>query len=175
MKKAIRLLFAVALVATIASCSTTKGFPQRMSSDDCLVVIRTTIQNDDDMPVARRYFFQLSGDYPIMRVTGNSDGFVVARIRESGVSITGISSDISIWKNVTGDSFSAPLSRALPYKPGEVVVADFSFVQVLTKTGYKTFSNNWQFAEMSKEEKDALVERLRALKRAESWFVDPTL
>jgi hypothetical protein len=174
MKNVIAFLLVAASTLGLLSCASTGSgdFLRRMTSDDCLVVIRTTVDNRGNAPTARQYTFKLSGDYPNIKASNGVDGYMFVRIHEAGVSIIGLSSSISA-SNVSGASFDIPLDRPLPYKPGEVVVTDFSFAQTLIRNGDKQYTSGFDFPETAEDHKADVLDKIKALDGAKSWFTDP--
>ena len=78
----------IAIIALFASCATTSiAFPPKKTSDDCLVLIRTTIDNKNGVPTARHYYFKLSLGYATMTAPNDTDGFMAVVIREPNVKI----------------------------------------------------------------------------------------
>jgi hypothetical protein len=167
------MLVIFAILAFLASCATTASppnyFPPKKTSDDCLVLIHTTIVNKDHVPVARQYNFKISSGYATMTASQDSDSFMIVFVRESGVKIVGITSEVNGYK-ITGDSLDEPLDIDLPYKPGEVVVADFTFVQTLEKSSENHFISSFEFQGTSDESKAALLEQFRKREGAQSWL-----
>lgn len=158
----------IAVIAILASCATT-SFHLKKTSDDCLVLIRTTVVNEDKAPTAREYHFKLSSGYATLTAPNDTEGFMVVKIREPGVKIVGVTSDVN-RALATGDSMDEPLDVDLPYKHGEVVVADFTFTQTLEKLDEHHFVSSYDFQKTSDESKAALLEQFRKKEEAKSWL-----
>jgi hypothetical protein len=163
----------IAVIVLLASCATTafppSAFPPRKTSDDCLVLIRTTIANKDNVPTAREYHFKLSSGNATITAPDDNDGFMFVFVREPGVKIVGLTSEVNKYL-FSGNSLDEPLEVDLPYKHGEVVVADFTFVQTLEKLDEYHFISSFDFQKTSDESKAALIEKFRKKDGAKSWL-----
>jgi hypothetical protein len=165
--KRLAWLALVALVTLTVSCAT-NSFPPKKTSDDCLVLVRTTIVNKDNSPIAREYRFVLSPSNTTFAVPNDSEGFVIFMIREPGARIIGLTSQVNMAR-FTGESFDEPLDFELPYKHGEVVVADFTFTQTIEKTSEYHYTSRFDFQKTPDDSKAAILEKFRKMEGAQSW------
>jgi len=163
-----RFRFLVALAILASSCATT-GIPGRLTSDDCLVLIRTTLENKGGAPLARDYYMLFSGMEKGIKVSNKADDFVFLVVREPGTKLERLSSSIDRNTAVTGDSFDIPVDIDLPYKPGKVVAADFTFAQLLETTGSNSYRSSFDFIETTADRKAELIERFRKVEGSEAW------
>ena len=69
-----------------------------------------------------------------------------------------------------GENSNLPFDFVLPYKPGEVVVADFAFANILEKVDTYNFISHFDLPAMSKEAKEDLLDQFKKTKAAASWF-----
>jgi hypothetical protein len=165
--KNLRILPLAVCIAFLVSCVTV-AFPPKKTSDDCLILIRTTIVNKDNAPSAREFHFKLSSGATIT-APHDTEGFMAVMIREPGVKIIRLTSDVN-QALATGDSLYEPLDIDLPYKHGEVVVADFIFAQTLEKADERRFLSSFDFQNTSDESKAAVLEQFRKKEEAKSWL-----
>jgi hypothetical protein len=166
MKNLLRL-FSITVVALLMSCATT-AIPSKKTSDDCLVLIRTTIVNKANVPTARDYALKLSSG-TVITVPHDTEGFMAVVIREPGAKIVELTSDVN-RALATGDSLDEPLDIDLPYKHGAVVVADFTFTQTLEKADEHHWLSSYEFQKASDDSKAAVLERFRKSEGARSWM-----
>jgi hypothetical protein len=166
--KSLAFLPLLAIVALMASCATS-AFPPRKTSDDCLVLIRTTTINRDNAPTAREYRFVLSSTNATVAVPNDAEGFVMIMIREPGARIIGLTSQVNAAR-FTGEGSDEPLDFELPYKHGEVVVADFAFTLTIEKTSENHYLSSFDFQKTPEESKAAVLEKFRKMEGAQSWF-----
>jgi hypothetical protein len=164
------LLITLGLVVVLlnACASTSSKSLIKKTSDDCLVLIKTTLTNKSRVPTAFTYYFKLSNDYPTLAASHHTDDFMTVLIREPGVKIVSLSTRITD-SQVKGESSNLPFDFTLPYKPGEVVVADFSFANILEKVDTYNFISHFDLPTMTPEAKDALLEQFLKTKAAASW------
>jgi hypothetical protein len=170
MKKSIVGILAVAALAAYLVGCASGGVPAKKSSDDCLVLIRTKVINKTGEPMARKYFFFLSSGYPKMKAPSNADGFMVAAIREPGVKIVRVETSVNTDEGAFGASASYPVDILLPYKPGEVLSADFCFTTELTKAGPgKGNLVSSKFEKLTEADKAVLAEDFWNTEGSSSW------
>lgn len=147
------------LAALLAiSCASIQNIPPRKTSDECLVLIHTTIMAEHEASRSRVFKLKLSANHPAITVPKYDDGFVMVRISGPEVRIVGIASNVQS-PNEYGNSTSAPLDLELPYEPGKVVVADFTFAQKITKNeATRTTWGSWEFVDTSEADKARILE-----------------
>lgn len=157
------ILFAAAVAVLAASCS---SVPEQKTGDDCLVVILSELVNPDNLTMVRIYRFNLSNDYP--SAYANS-AFSTILLREPGVELTSLSS--MTGHGYQGEKSEEKVGLLLPYSPGKLVVADFVFVRTAKKTGDTTVQTDTKFRDITPEEKEDLLARLRKDPKYSSWFL----
>lgn len=134
-----RLWLVAGLVGLLVGCATTSPY-ERLTSDDCLVLVPTQLSNPDNAPLARRYVLHFDRG-PDRRVENVREGYVLVPIREF-CRLTGLSSSVAS-DEATGEAFEVRISQDLPYRPGELLVADFTFRQTVKKVAEHRFSTAW--------------------------------
>jgi hypothetical protein len=166
------ILLACAAAALLAvSCASAPTIPTKKTSDDCMVLIHTTIAADKEASRSREFRLKLSEGYPKIKVPQYDDGFIMLRVAGPGAKIVGIESDVQAT-NEHGESTSAPLDLEMPYEAGKVVVADYTFTQKITKdAARKTTWVTWNFADTTDADKKMLLERFGKVEgpEAASW------
>jgi hypothetical protein len=165
------LLCCIAASLVASSCATSPRIPVRKTSDDCLVLIHTTIMADKDAFRARNYRLKLSDGYPVLQVPKDDNGFIAVRVSGPDTKIVRIESDVPSSAGY-GSSESRPLDIDIPWEPGKVIVADFTFTQKFTKElNTNTTWSSWDIIDTSDADKKALLERYRKDKspEANSW------
>jgi hypothetical protein len=168
MKKSI-LLVALAAALACAGCATSGSPLERRTSDDCLVLIRTTVRNPDNAPTVRKYEFSLSVEAPALEASNFQEGYMAVLLREPNVKLVMLKSRIQKGSNIRGDSFDQPLDLDLPYKPGEIVVADFVFAQKLVRDSPNEFTTSYEFVNTSDTDRRSILDRFKKTKAAQSW------
>jgi hypothetical protein len=165
------LLVYSAVALLIVSCATGPSIPIKKTSDDCLVLIHTTIVADKNASRSRVFHFSLSAGYPELEVPQDDDGFIMLGVTTPEVKILGIKSNVQAT-NEHGESTSVPLDIELPYEPGKVLVDDLTFTQKITKNvSTNTTWVNWNFVETTDADKKMLLERFSKVAgpKAASW------
>ncbi len=171
--KIIRLIIIVLISFAAASCITS-SVPVRITSDDCLVLIKTEIENPENLTLARTFKLSVSGFDAPFKVRNTADAFIAVKIRTDDVKIISVSSDVTS-EGFRGDSTDVELNIPLPYEPGEVVAADFKFVQFyFTSSGRqsseKSITVSTDFKIPSAEEKAELVKDVKSMEEYISWI-----
>ena len=151
----------------MGSCAT--RYPERYSSDECLVVVSTTLDNPKGLPVGRKYSFRLA-DGTIISVAGRE--FVAFKVYGPGMTIEHISSHVEA--EFQGDSSRDMVDIPLPYIPGEVVVADFEFIHKLSKKDEQTILSETSFRKLPPDGIERLLEKLRSADGYSTWFAEPS-
>jgi len=160
----VRLLLVLSvLIAT--SCAT---YPERYSSDECLVVIKAVLVNPDGLPQGRNYYFMLSNGESTKSISG---GYLAFKTQGPEVKLVGIASSVS--SEYTGNSSRNEIEIPLPYSPGEVVVADFVFVHDFRRQDSSTVVSSFKFRRIESGEASALINALREKKEYASWWSLP--
>jgi len=158
------------LAACIAVACASGGVPPRETSDDCLVLIRTMVENPSALNNARRYYVTLNDGQKRIKLPDQSKGILAIKIREPGIRIVAISSDVD-QSQATGNSFDSDVDLPLPYKPGEIAVADFLFVHKLMKSKIENMVlSDFDFREANPDAQAILLQEfLENEKKAKDW------
>lgn len=164
MKAKIALTLCVICVLLLMSCASSPP-PERTSSDDCLVIIKTEIINPQMVPTARAFKFDFSGAYPSVFI-GNA--FTAAKIGEPGVEIKTVSTFVR--GQSMGASAKINAGIALPYKPGQLVIADFVFVITYTKVDEHTYGSGISLRKITESERGSILEDLRSSGDYSGWM-----
>jgi|GEM_PF-3417515 len=139
-------LFCISLALMVASCASQESY-ERVTSEDCLVLIPTEIISTDGLQIARDYYLHFSDGQKKRKISKVKNELLPIIVRSEGVSISSISSSVSSGgqHNVVGGTSEFPLDLALPYVPGKVVVYEYTFVQSYTKVDGTSFQSRWGF------------------------------
>jgi hypothetical protein len=165
MRKSVQGLFVIAVVALVlAGCA---SFPAKVTSDDCLVVIRTQFVNPFNAPRGREITFKFSGNYPPSVVGQYSWDFNLVVVRENGVMLQSIGT--SLQGGFRGPEWEGQANLPIPYQPGKIVIADYVFVDTITQTEEHRYSTSFGLRKITNEERDALQQMLDNDDRFASW------
>jgi hypothetical protein len=154
------------LIFAATSCATT--YPERYSSDECLVIVSTELINPESLPVGRKYAFRLA-DGTIVSI-GEKE-FVAFKVYAPGMTIERISSRVE--SEYTGNRSQDNVDLPLPYIPGEVVVADYEFVHKLSRKDQSTILSDASFRKIEPGVAERLLVKLRAENGYAAWFAEP--
>jgi hypothetical protein len=168
MRLSIAAIFLASLVA-LGGCASGPSIPVKKTGDDCLVLIRTTVDNRDNAPMARKYRFIFNKDYPKVQAPNDREGLVAVAIREPGVLLAKIESFIESNTGIVGASFQYDIGIPLPYKPGEVIVLDYKFAQILKSEGGLRFSSYFDFPRNNDEDREAAMTAFKLDADSASW------
>lgn len=170
MKNYLSAFFPLAFIAILVFSSCASQLPQidREISDDCLVIIPTTISNKSGDPVARDYYLDFSNGVKKRKISDKSNHYIVIRIRESGVKIIGLSTSVN-RSDYTGASYQYDINISLPYKKGEVLVSDYTFEQYLQRINETTFQSSWDFIETKDADYEKYLDKFMATDVSKSW------
>lgn len=169
MKKYILPILSICLFSMyLVSCASIDHPTQRLTSDDCLVIIPTTLVNNYQLPTARDYFFHFSNYPSSIKVIKDSKSYIAISVNRDDVLLLKLTSNIG-ENSVTGKEFKQELSIPLPYKRGEVIVADFTFEQVLTRIDARTMQSSYDFVDTKPEIREYCLERFLNSKYGNDW------
>ncbi len=167
MKKYITII--LILVSLIISCATTVNENERLTSDDCLVVIKTVLANPDKVPAAREYQLTIEGLEAPVIIPRTSEGFVYFKIRNPGYKVTSITSSIKSDK-ARGEDSNQDVNIDLPYEYNSIVIAPFVVVQTYKKIKSNEFSSSIDIEKITYDEKRKLLTELEEDESLISWF-----
>ncbi len=147
---------------------TSIGVPEKISSDDCLVIIKTKLINPNEVDVARYYHLHVTGKDKLYPVPNYGDGLIHIKINNDNTLIEGLSSGVNM-KDYEGDSFDTEIGAKLPYIPGKVVVFDHMLVQEFKVISRQQIGATIQFEPIPQEEKKKIQKNVLNQKRYSSW------
>jgi hypothetical protein len=104
---------------------------------------------------AESWFGQYSWDYNLVL------------IKKPGVELIGIANRLQGGFRGSEDAYK--LNMPLPYEKGRIVIADFAFVQTITKTGEHAQRTEFSFRRITQQEKEGLMQAFRNDGRFSSW------
>jgi len=158
-------LVIVAQIIGLASCATV---PKKTSPEDCLVLIRTTLINETGQASVRDYSFYFSDDIKPVIVDDRNNSFTMVRVRKAGVMLVKLHSKI-VSSDFSGAESNQDTDFDLPYKAGQVIIADFAFVRRIVGNRDIGIMIYTDFKRLSPEEKDALMEEAVKNKIIQKW------
>lgn len=141
---------------------------ERVSSDECLVLVRCEVSNPDNAKQGRFFKFRLS--------SGEQTAFIrkeyaAIYLAGPGAFISGVASEVG--EGFRGDMSFEDVQIPLPYEPGAVLVADAVFVHVLKKIDATTVSSGYRFAELEETSRRATLDAARGDLALRTWFYAP--
>jgi hypothetical protein len=144
------------------------SIPGKNAPEESLVVIKTEFINPLNLTRGYEMAFNYSGGYPASWVGQYSWDFNALVVREPGVMLKTVSPRIQAGMEGKGNDL--PVDFTLPYEPGRIAVADFVFVQDIRKVGENSSRIYWSFRTIKPQEKEDLVQALKADDRFASWM-----
>jgi len=128
------VLFALILSIALSSC-VSQNTVERLAYDDCLVLIPTTLINEDNVPAARSYYLHISDGRRKLEIRNVKSDYIPVVIQGEGISISALSTDVKSagGSYMVGGAHEWSLNLSLPYQRGEILVYDHTFQQRLTK------------------------------------------
>lgn len=163
-------VLAAALLASCASISL-NPVPTKLSSDDCLVLIRTAVENKTslgNMASIKHYGFRFSDGQAAKEVSNSPVDFIPVIVKNDKTKIIELYAYID-RSMATGDDTKNALNVQLPYQAGAVIVADFSFVQTLTEPSPGRVYTSLKFEDTTPSQKDDILKRFAKEKNAATW------
>lgn len=140
-----------------------------LSSDDCLVLVPTKMMNPDAIPMARKYRLLIGKkEY---RISEAKEDYVAILVH-GPTAITGLSSKVEA-EGFRGESFQVKLAIDLPYRPGEVVVADRTFLFSLEKVGDRSYMSRSDFVDTASDVSQRVLKAFKGSSAAKTWVVSP--
>jgi hypothetical protein len=165
-KSIFSIFLLITLILAVGSCAT--RFPERYSSDECLVIVSTALENPTGLPVGRKYAFKLA-DGTFVQIGDKK--FVAFKVFGPGMTIERISSRVE--SEYIGDSSRDKVDIPLPYIPGEVVIADYEFIHKLSRKDERTILSDTSFRTIDPGVAERLLGKLRAEDGYATWFTEP--
>ena len=165
-KNVVFLLFAVGILFSVVSCQTGPVY-EKLSSTDCLVLIPTVVVKDANTEILRYFKFHLS-DGTTRRVWNKPNDVIQVYMTEPGLRLTGISSHVDT--NALGNHHESELDLELPYKPGKVIVSDYTFMQRQEKINDGRYQSSIGFIETTPEQRQKSMDMFRKMSHSASWL-----
>jgi hypothetical protein len=159
--KIVIVLFAVLL----AGCATI--LPVRGSEDECLVIIRTVIDNPEKVVEARSVLFLFSNGAPAVRIPKHAS-YVALVVNEPGVQISAVRSAVDSNMGYVGAPSDYPVDVPLPYVPGGIAITPWTFTQKFFKKDGTQYSG-WDFAPLTPADRDEIEALLKERENYDSW------
>ena len=159
MKMPLFITASLLCLTLLSNCTSTPKY-QMTSAEDCLVVMKVDMQAGTSAGHAlnaRIYQYLFTGDYPPATLDRK---WAMVVIREPTVRVKELYSRISPNSRFRGPDGHDSLDIPLPYKPGWLVVADFVFVQKITK-GMEDYSADISLRRITETEREELLETFR--------------
>jgi len=123
----------------LSSCASAPSL-ERLTSDDCLILIPTTVRSDSDAVIGRKYYFILNESDEKLPISTEKLAYVPIFTRHPGLKISRLTSSVS--SNFEGSSSNDELfGMNLPYEPGKVVVYSKMVVYTIKKTGANSYTS----------------------------------
>lgn len=145
------------------------GVPEKLSSDDCLVIIKTTVTNPDDHPVARRYSLRVTGNDNKIRIMQGKDSFIYVLVKNDEYQIETMHS-VVVGNNWKGKPTEYQVGISLPYEPGKLIIADVGFDLNTNRIKRHEYMSEPSFFDVSEEEKENLLEKLKGRGDFSDWL-----
>lgn len=160
------ILFTLA-VFLLASCT---SVPEKLSSDDCLVIMKTTVTKEkDSYKAGRSYSLKISNNDDWVKIAKDKDSFIYFVINNEDDYIEAMKSYV-IGHNMSGRNSEFPVEIDLPYEPGKLIIADIGFDLKITYESSGTFMNEPGIFKLSEEEKEKLLRKIQGRGDFSSWF-----
>ena len=167
MKKILAVLLCVtAILASSCVSSTTK---QRLSDDECMIVMRAgTYRDNAGARSGRNYLLHVDEVDKYLNIPSTEDQYVYFKIYNDHTKIDKLIGRMkSGWE---GQPFANDLNIELPYAPGELITLNLRVALELHKVGGSSYSSRVKFYEMTKEELSELSAEIKNNPDFESWF-----
>ena len=165
MGRALRSLAVPAVLAfVLVGCA---SIPPKVTPDDCLVVIKTQFINPDNLPRGRELTFNFSGGYPPSLVGHYSWDYTLVVVRESGVILQSIGTQVQA--GYRGRDGQPTANLPVPYDPGKIVIAEYVFVHTIAQTEMHAQTSSLGFRKITSREKADLRQVLDADPRFAAW------
>jgi hypothetical protein len=150
----------------VLSCVSPPAALERITSDDCLVLIPCTMANKASATIGRTYFLHFSDARRSVKIAKKPLSYIPVRVSEPGLTIQAIKSNID--EGFIGDKSQSDLEIALPYERGKVIVTDYTFDQVITTKDGTTWIH-WRFLDTSEDTSARCVSLFMKSTDADSW------
>jgi hypothetical protein len=154
----------------LAGCATTK-VPEKRSSADCLVVIKSRVEKPPNMEKGRDFYLIVSGQDRAVALPREKEGLVFIRVPNRNTRIEGVSSTVrGRWEGKGG---RIGTDIRLPYDPGKVIIFDYVLVQrfeLMEESMARTrVRSGVQFEKLREFEKKELARRIKESDELVGW------
>jgi len=166
--KKITVFIIFIIILSVSGCAGIPA-PEKLTSDDCLVLIKTRIENPDHATVARTFSFLINGVNNPVVVSQKKDSFVAIKIRKDKTNILAIISDVT-KEGFEGDITNTELNITLPYESEKVIVADIVFVQKYKHVSSKQTTVAYEFERITEKEREILLSECKDSNKFLSWW-----
>ena len=168
------VLGSLTLALALAGCAA-MPLPAPESEGDCLVVIRTRVENPGRVEVLRNYWFGLSTGGAEKLMPSSPSSYMAFVIDRGSTYISNFHTNVTA-QGWNGSASETPIWIPLPYKPGYAMIADVEFVLSIKPKPeaddgryYYYFDRN---GKLSPGDKAALREELKKRKGIEAWRLE---
>ena len=161
-----KCMLAVMVFGFVLSACQTGAQYEKVSSSDCLVLVPSTLINQEGGPVLRKYYLELN-DGQVIKVPENKRSFIPIIISQEDVYVISIVSKLDDY--VVGEATKRPMNLQLPYVSGKAVVSDATFVQEIIKKDAYSYVTRAGFINTTSDQKAETMELFRKKKYSESW------
>lgn len=159
------LVFVGAVLASLVSCATLDPY-ERMTSDDCLVLIPSTLTNDSGTSAGRT--FTMEFDNGVRAAIKNETlGYLVVHLRFP-IGLVAVNSSVT-GERMTGATSRTQYGFTIPYLPGQIVVSSLMFSQTVKKVGEREYMTNWDFVPVPEDVREQVLEAFWKSKEATTW------
>jgi hypothetical protein len=166
------ILVSIALAFLFAGCAA-MPLPAPKAEGDCLVIIKTRVENPGRIQVVRNYSFGLSTGGAEKLMPTSPSSYMAFVIDRGSAYISNRHTNITA-EGWTGGAQDTPMWFPLPYKAGYAVIADAEFVHRIEVVGDKgAFVSHFDIRKgLSAEARAALLEELKAREGVDAWKLD---
>ncbi len=156
----------IAFLFLMISC-TSIDYSQKLTSDDCMVLIPVGLDKSAGTVAARSYTITIPGLEKPVEIPKVRNGYIPVKIRRDSQDIEALKSSVSN-RNFSGKSTSDEIFQELPYEPGQVVVCDFRIVQKIEKVGNSNY-DSVNFLPVTEKEMESIQEDFLSQEINASW------
>lgn len=167
MRRSLIIALAASTIA-LAGCASVP-LPAPKGEGDCLVVIRTKVQNPDHAAALRNYSFQLASGGREKPMPSSPESYMA-------FIVSGPDKFVSRHTNITAEGWTGAAQEdkfnlSLPYKAGYVVIASSMFVyrtwKMTDREGW--YNNSFDVKMIGSEDKAKLIEELKTREGFGAW------
>lgn len=161
-------VFFLFCVLLLVSCATT---PKPTSSEDCLVLIRSSISDETNQPDQREYKIFLSDRKQGVLIDNMHSSFIPVLVKKPGVIMVRLHTAINGVNGFIGNTTDKDFDFDLPYTPGKMVIAHFAFIKStkLNPERDHSYVSYFDFKTLKPEEISVLQEQVSEMKQFSAW------